>query len=216
MNEPWRATVARALLEIGAVGFSPDRPIMFRSGILSPVYVDNRCLPHHPAQWHIVIESFQALIEARRITFDVIAGVAVGGVPHSAALAFVMRKPSVFVRKEAKSHGTQRLIEGGEVSNKRVVLVEDLVTTGGSSLQAVDQLREAGAIVEDVLAILGYGFADAERAFRDAELHLNTLTDFDTVAQTGVRMGKFSAADLAIIQDWLNDPHGWGKRGGQS
>ncbi len=212
MADNWRTDVARALLEVGAAGFSPDRPITFKSGLVSPVYIDNRCLPFYPDQWHLVIEAFQMLIQARSIEVDIIAGVAVGGVPHSAALAFAMRKPSVFVRKEAKAHGTQRLVEGGDVRSKRVLLVEDLVTTGSSSLEAVSRLREAGAAVEDVLAIVGYGFEEAERAFEAAGVRLVTLTDFDEIARTGLVMGRFTPADLAIIQDWLSDPPGWVSR----
>lgn len=212
MTDSWRTDVARALLEVGAAGFSPDRPITFKSGLVSPVYIDNRRLPFYPDQWHLVIEAFQMLIQARSIEVDIIAGVAVGGVPHSAALAFAMRKPSVFVRKEAKAHGTQRLVEGGDVRSKRVLLVEDLVTTGSSSLEAVSRLREAGAAVEDVLAIVGYGFEEAERAFEAAGVRLVTLTDFDEIARTGLLMGRFTPADLAIIQDWLSDPPGWVSR----
>src|SRR5262245_62097897 len=106
--------VARALLEIEAVGFSPQAPVTFKSGIVSPVYVDSRRLPYHPLQWRLVIEAFKALAET--LAFDVIAGVAVGGVPHSSALAYVMQKPSVFVRKDAKEHGKKQLVEGGQVA----------------------------------------------------------------------------------------------------
>ena len=126
------AAVARALLEIDAVVFTPDAPITFKSGIKSPVYVDNRRVPFWPAQWRVVLDGFAQA--ARGLTFDVIAGIAVGGVPHSSALAYLLGAPSVFVRKEAKEHGTRSQIEGGDVSGKTVLLVEDLVTTGGSSL----------------------------------------------------------------------------------
>src|SRR5215813_8298696 len=117
-------SVARALLEIDAVGFVPDMPIRFKSGILSPVYIDNRRLPYHPQQWHIVIEGFQSLIGRESLAFDAIAGVAVGGVPHSSALAYSLNCPSVFIRKEAKEHGTKKLVEGGDVARQHVVLVE--------------------------------------------------------------------------------------------
>src|SRR5689334_11197583 len=119
-----KEAVARALLEIGAVGFSPNEPIRFKSGILSPVYVDNRKLPYYPQQWGIIIEGFK--LQVKSIHFDVIAGVAVGGVPHSAALGYALQMPSLFVRKEAKEHGKGQRVEGGEVSGKRVLLVEDL------------------------------------------------------------------------------------------
>ncbi|MBE2267802.1 MAG: orotate phosphoribosyltransferase, partial [Anaerolinea sp.] len=125
-------SVAWTLVEVGAVGFSVQKPITFKSGILSPVYVDNRILPFHPASWHVVIDGFKNLVEQKPINFDVIAGVAVGGVPHSAALAYELRMPSVFVRQESKDHGRGKRVEGGDVNKKRVLLVEDMVTTGAS------------------------------------------------------------------------------------
>jgi orotate phosphoribosyltransferase len=204
--------VARALLEIEAVGFSPQAPVTFKSGIVSPVYVDSRRLPYHPVQWRLVIEAFKALAEG--LAFDVIAGVAVGGIPHSSALAYVMQKPSVFVRTEAKEHGRKKLVEGGDVVGRRVLLVEDVVTTGGSSLQAVASLREAGAVIEHVLAIVSYEFVDSREAFSAANVSLSTLTNFTLITQAVLAMGKFSREEMDIIGDWFHDPHGWAARYG--
>jgi orotate phosphoribosyltransferase len=206
--------VAEALVDIGAVGFVPDTPIRFKSGILSPIYIDNRRLPYHSTQWHIVIESFQAQIENKALAYDVIAGVAVGGVPHSSALAYMLNMPSVFVRKDAKEHGTKKLVEGGDVTAKRVLLVEDLVTTGGSSLNGVAALRDEGALVSDLVAIVSYGFTEAEQAFADANVNLLTLTDFSTIAQVAHDKGMLEQAALTTIQDWFSDPHGWAARQG--
>ncbi len=110
------------------------------------MYVDNRRFPFHPAQWRIVIEAFKELIDTEGLVPDVIAGVEAAGIPHSAALGFFMGKPSVFVRKKPKEHGTKNRVEGGSVAGKRVLLIEDLVTTGGSSLQAVEALKNEGAL----------------------------------------------------------------------
>jgi orotate phosphoribosyltransferase len=207
-----KEAVAKALLEIDAVGFSPQNPIRFKSGILSPVYVDNRRLPYYPEQWQVVIEGFQSKIRAGNINFDVIAGVAVGGVPHSSALGFAMQKPSVFVRKEAKEHGKGQRIEGGDLEGKRVLLVEDLVTTGGSSLSGVEALREAGAIVDILLAIVSYGFQEARDNFESAAVNLQTITDFTAILQIALEMGVFGKEEHAIIDDWFKDPHGWASR----
>jgi orotate phosphoribosyltransferase len=207
-----KQAVARALLEIGAVGFTPQKPITFKSGIISPVYVDNRRLPYHPQQWQSIIKGFQHTIETYNIEFEVIAGVAVGGVPHSAALAYVMQRPSVFVRKEAKEHGKGQRIEGGEVENKQVLLLEDLVTTGGSSLSGVEALHESNAIVTDMLAIVSYGFSEAVENFTNAHITLHTLTDFSVILDEALAMEKFSAEDEAIIRDWFEEPHTWAKR----
>ncbi len=204
--------VARALLQIEAVGFSPYKPIQFKSGILSPVYVDNRRLIYWPKQWRQVIEGFRELVNRKRLQLDVIAGIATGGVPHSSALAYIMQQPSVYVRSETKGHGTQNRIEGGDVSDRRVLLVEDMITTGGSSLSGVEALRASGALVEDCLSITTFGFPEARQNFEAAQVRLHTLTDFNTIVQEAERAGRFGAAERAIIEDWLQDPHGWVER----
>ncbi len=205
----WQNRVARALLEIGAVAFTPQQPITFQSGIRSPVYVDNRRLPFWPAQWGIVIEGFQGVIEAQAIVFDVIAGIEAAGIPHSAALAYRLKKPSVFVRKQAKAHGTRRRVEGGEVEGKRVLLVEDLVTTGGSSLAGVAALRGEGALVNDCLCITSYGFPEARQAFEAAQVRLHLLTPFTAIVAEATRMGLLDPAGRALLEAWRRDPHGW-------
>ena len=202
-------SIAKALLDIGAVGFSPSRPITFKSGILSPVYVDNRSLVFHPSQWRIIIDAFAALIRDRQLNFDAIAGVALGGIPHSSALAYQMSKPSVFIRKEDKAHGKGRRIEGGDVAGKRVLLLEDLITTGGSSLSAVTALREAGAKVHVVIAIVSYGFAESAAAFADAQVKLHTLVDFEAILELALQRELFSAQDAALIRSWFDDPRNW-------
>ncbi|QPC81394.1 orotate phosphoribosyltransferase [Phototrophicus methaneseepsis] len=214
MSTAFNQDVARALLAIGAVGFSPDEPITFKSGIISPVYVDNRRLPYHPAQWHTVIEAFSDCIAANHIAYDVIAGVAVGGVPHSSALAYHLQQPSVFVRKEAKEHGKKQRVEGGEVADKRVLLVEDLVTTGGSSLNGIEALRESGAMVTDLIAIVSYEFSQSAEAFAQAGITFHALTDFATILQIAEADGLFNAEQGNRIRDWFNAPESWAERHG--
>jgi orotate phosphoribosyltransferase len=204
--------VAQILLEIGAVGFSPQSPVTFKSGLLSPVYMDNRRLPYWPKEWCVVIDGFRETIARENIPFDIIAGIEVGGVPHSAALGYAMLKPSVFVRKQAKEHGTQNRVEGGSVTGKRVLLVEDLVTTGGSSLSGVEALRQQGALVEHCLAIVSYGFPQAIAAFAETAVRLHTLTSFPVILREAGRY--FAGDDRAIIEDWLRDPTGWPQRHG--
>ena len=204
-----KQSIAKALLDIGAVGFSPDAPITFKSGIRSPVYVDNRALIYHPDAWHIVVEGFRARIESLALQYDVIAGVAVGGVPHSSALAYMLRKPSVFIRKESKGHGKGQRIEGGPVEGCRVLLVEDLVTTGGSSLSAVGALREAGAAVGDMLAIVSYGLSEAATAFAESGVNLHTLTDIETLLAQALSRGQLDVQQVALVRRWLSDPYAW-------
>ena len=204
--------IAAALLEIGAVGFRVDDPITFKSGILSPVYCDNRTFPYWPAQWKQVIEGFAAMTATEDLGFDVIGGIEAAGIPHSAALGYAMGRPSIFIRKQPKEHGKRARIEGGNVEGKRVLLVEDLVSTGGSSLSGVSALRDAGAIVTDCLAIISYGFVEAADAFRAAGVNLHTLTSFDEVLTSGLASGEISEATAAAVRNWLGDPHGWAAR----
>jgi len=195
--------IAQALLDIGAVKFAPHNPITFKSGIVSPVYVDNRTIPFHPAHWQTVITGFQQIVAS--LEYDVIAGIETAGIPHSAALAYSLGQPSVFVRKEAKAHGTRSRIEVGDVHDKRVILIEDLITT---SLSGVMALRDEGAIVTDVIAIVSYGFNEATNAFQQAGVRLHTLTTFSDILQ----VAGFSAEDEEIISDWFQDPHGWAEK----
>lgn len=206
------AAVARALIEIGAVGVRASNPITFKSGIVSPVYVDNRRLPFHPAQWRVIVEGFRSQINDTALAFDVIAGVAVGGVPHASALGYVMQKPSLFIRKEAKEHGTGKRVEGGDVTGARVLLVEDLISTGGSSLSAIEALRAEGGICDTMLAIVTYDFAEARANFAAAGVAALTLTTFPVILAEGVAMGRFTAEERHTVEDWFADPHGWASR----
>jgi orotate phosphoribosyltransferase len=206
--------IARALLEINAVGFSPRAPVTFKSGLLSPVYVDNRRIPFWPAQWRQVIDGFQAVVAEHKIDFEVLAGIETGGIPHSAALAYAMGKPSVFVRKQPKEHGTRSRIEGGDVAGRRVLLIEDLVTTGGSSLAGVRALREDGAAVDICLAIVSYEFPESAEAFERAGVRLYTLTSFAAILKEALAMGRFNEEEQSIIEDWLHHPANWAKKHG--
>ena len=174
-NDKLAHDVAEVLLGIGAVGFVIDKPITFKSGIISPIYVDNRRLPYYPDSWKVVLQGFRSLLKNKNIEYDVLAGVEAAGIPHSAALGYIVSKPSIFVRKQVKDHGTKKMVEGGEVQDKRVVLIEDLVTTGGSSLRGVGSLREEGAIVKDCMVLVSYGFVEAEESFREQKVSLQQL-----------------------------------------
>lgn len=206
--------VARVLLEIGAVKFTPHAPLTFKSGIKSPVYVDNRTIPYWPQHWRTIIIGFRRLVESESDPYEVIAGIEAAGIPHSAALAYTLRRPSVFIRKQAKEHGTQNRIEGGDVSGKRVLLLEDLVTTGGSSLSGIQALREAGATAQDCFAIVSYGFREAIEAFTEAGVRLHTLTTFNIITEQARKMKLFDSAAFTIISDWTQDPYGWAERHG--
>lgn len=201
--------VARALIEIGGVGFVPDNPITFKSGIISPMYIDNRMFPSYPRQWKVVLDGFREKIQNQKIDFDILAGIETAGIPHSAALGALMMKPSVFIRKQVKDHGTKKMVEGGEVSHKKVLLIEDLVTTGGSSLHGVTELRKAGAIVGDCIVIVGYELVEAKQAFDKEIVHLTQLTDVLTILEVAESMDKITKENKKIVSEWLANPREW-------
>ncbi|HEY4356138.1 MAG TPA: orotate phosphoribosyltransferase [Acidobacteriaceae bacterium] len=203
---------AEALVDVRGVVFRPDDPVTFKSGIQSPVYCDNRRLPFFPAQWRTVIEGFAELVAARGVSFDVVGGIETAGIPHSSAFAYSIAKPSIFVRKAPKEHGTKRRVEGGDVTGKTVLLIEDLVTTGGSSLSGVEALRAEGAEVRDCLAIISYGFPEATEQFAAAGVKLHPLTTFADVLAVVQARGMIDEAGAATVRDWLRDPHGWADR----
>lgn len=212
--EQTQKKVAQALLKIGAVGFRPEDPIQFKSGILSPVYVDNRLLTSNPNEWKDVIEGFQDLIKEKALSFDMIAGIESAGISHSAVLGYEEKKPMIYVKKEVKGHGTKKRIEGGRVEGKKVLLLEDLVSTGGSSISGVNVLREEGAQVDDCIVIVSYGFEEAMENFEKENINLYTLTSFPVVLQEAVAMNMITEDVKNTVEDWLSDPHGWAERHG--
>ncbi len=206
--------IAQALIEIGGVGFSLDAPVTFKSGLISPVYCDNRIFPFWPGPWGKVIAGFEQMIGDENIPVDVFAGIEAAGIPHSAALGFATKLPSVFVRKQVKEHGTKRRVEGGDVAGKRVVLVEDLVTSGMSSLSGVQALRTEGGIVEDCLAIVSYQLPEVEAKFIEAGVRLHVLTTFAEVLDVATSKGLLTAEQVSSVREWLENPHEWTKRNG--
>jgi len=199
---------AEALLEAGVLILSPDAPITFASGIRSPVYMDIRRLIASPRAWVTVIDGLMQRLEEGPAP-EVVAGVAVGGVPHSAALAYAAGLPCCFVRKEAKGYGRGLAVEGAEVRGRRVALVEDAVTTGGSSLKAVKALRQAGAEVTVCLAVAGYGFSDTHHAFAGAGVEFSLLVPFLDLLDTAAGREGFPPEAVDEARRWWADPRAW-------
>ncbi|HNE28588.1 MAG TPA: orotate phosphoribosyltransferase [Saprospiraceae bacterium] len=204
------AEVARHLLEIRAVKLQPNDPFTWASGIQSPIYCDNRVALSYPA-----VRSFLKKCLADEAAsfepFDVVAGVATAGIAHGALLADVLGKPFVYVRSSAKDHGRRNLIEGElPFEGARALVVEDLISTGGSCLKAAEALQEAGAQVAGVLAIFQYGFSKADQAFAEKNLTFRTLTDYDTLVREAIATGYVSPDDLATLRQWRENPEGWG------
>lgn len=201
--------IAKALLKVGAIGFSFDQPITFVSGILAPVYVDNRRLPYYPDQWQLILNAMKTTMEQLPNQTEVIAGIETAGIPHSSALGLLTRTPSVFIRKKPKDHGTRSRIEGGDVKGKRVLLIEDMATTGGSSLRGVEALVEAGAAVTDCLVITSYGFPECQVAFDKAKVKLHLLCPFKRILKEALNQQIINQKQMQIVNNWMLNPREW-------
>ncbi len=204
-----QSEVARNLLKIRAVKLSPREPFTWASGLLSPIYCDNRVALSYPE-----LRTFLKKCLAEKSTlfgpFDVVAGVATAGIPHGVLLADLLEQPFVYVRSGAKDHGRRNQIEGELHPGQRVLVIEDLISTGGSCLAAVDALRDAGAEVVGVLAIFQYGFDKATVAFANKGVDFQTLTDYDALVQEAIHTGYVSQDDLQTLSEWRENPDGWG------
>lgn len=202
-------TLAELLLQIKAVSLRPDEPFTWASGLKSPIYCDNRVTLSHPEVRTYLYEQMAHLIHGEFPDAEVIAGVATGAIALAALVANKLELPMVYVRSAAKEHGRQNLIEGELPLNAKVVVVEDLVSTGKSSLQAVDALREAGAQVLGMSAIFTYGFPAASAAFTEADCLLHTLSDYDHLLKAALSRGTLTPSELKALEGWRLDPKSW-------
>lgn len=205
-------TVARALLAAGAVSLRPDDPFTWASGLRAPIYCDNRLVLALPAARASIAEAMAAAVRQRGLAPDAIAGVATAGIPQATLLADRLRLPLAYVRAAAKDHGRQNLIEGRIEPGWRVVIVEDLVSTGGSSLAAAQALRDAGAKVDLLLAVFTYGLPAAQRAFDEAGIELYPLADLDALLREAA--DSLSDEQQTAIRAWRDDPEGWSRQRG--
>lgn len=201
--------VAEFLLQIKAVKLQPDRPFTWASGLKSPIYCDNRKTLSYPQIRTYIRQHFVEKINEHFARPDVIAGVATGGIAQGALVAQELGLPFVYVRSEAKKHGMTNLIEGEVQTGQTVVVIEDLISTGGSSLKAVRALREKGCNVKGMAAIFTYGFSEAEEAFQKEKCQLETLTNYETLISAAVQRGYVSDKDVESLRKWRLDPKAW-------
>lgn len=201
--------IARELLRIGAIKLQPHAPFTWASGIKSPIYCDNRMVLSHPALRRFVIEQFKVQAQAFA-PVELVAGVATAGIAHGALLADVLDVPMVYVRSKPKDHGRENLIEGEIAGHPQTVVVEDLISTGGSVLQAVEALRQAGCKVSGVLAIFSYGFEAAQEAFSAADCPFLTLTNYAVLMEEAAALGVVQESDFETLRAWRQSPKTWG------
>jgi orotate phosphoribosyltransferase len=201
--------VAEFLLQIKAVKLQPEKPFTWASGLKSPIYCDNRKTLSYPKIRTYVRQHFVETINEHFATPDVIAGVATGGIAIGALVAQEMGLPFIYVRSEAKKHGLTNMIEGEVQSGQSVVVIEDLISTGGSSLKAVEALREKGCTVKGMVAIFTYGFDEAVQNFKNAKCQVETLTSYDTLVKAALEKEYIDEKDLKSLQDWRTNPAAW-------
>lgn len=202
---------AAKLLDVKAIKLQPNSPFTWASGWKSPFYCDNRKVLSFPElRTYVKLELTHAVLEYFS-NAEVVAGVATGAIAQGALVADALGLPFVYVRSKAKDHGMGNLIEGELSKGAKVVVVEDLISTGGSSLKAVEAIRQAGAEVIGMVASYTYGFPVAEKAFADAGVKLVTLTDYDHVVEEALETNYISDADIELLHEWRKDPANWKK-----
>ncbi len=205
-------SIAESLLKIKAVTLSLNPPYTWVSGIKSPIYCDNRMLISYPEHRNKVIDGFLKVIEKEGFKPDVIAGTATSGIPFAAWLADKMNLPMVYVRAEKKAHGRGKAIEGNLEKGANVLVVEDLISTGKSSVAVVNNLKEEGANVLAVVSIFSYEMEKAKNTFKEANTKAIPLETISTLLEYAVASNYLSREDATVINDFRNDPAGWFER----
>ncbi len=211
LNDNISANIAKSLLKIEAVKLNVSNPFTWASGIRSPIYCDNRRILSFPETRRLVIESMISLLHDKFEMPGCIAGVATGGIPHGVLIADYLKLPFVYVRTGKKEHGLGNKVEGGINKGWEVVVVEDLISTGQSSLSAVESLRNSGCNVVGMLAVFTYGFALAVENFKKAGCELFTLTDYNVLIDVASKQGYIKSNEIDLLKKWRKDPQAWGK-----
>jgi orotate phosphoribosyltransferase len=204
--------VAEFLLQIKAIKLQPNNPFTWASGWRSPIYCDNRITLSHPTIRTYIRQKLSAIIQDQFGAVDAIAGVATAGIPQGVLVAQELGLPFIYVRAKAKEHGTGSLIEGEFNAGQRVIVIEDLISTGKSSLQAVAALREAGCVVAGLAGIFSYGFELAEENFHQAKCPFFTLSNYQALIKYAAEHQMIGADDLTLLEQWRLDPENWGAK----
>ncbi len=203
--------LASKLLQIKAIKLSPQSPFTWASGRKSPIYCDNRVSLSHVEVRDLIKEALAELSQSLG-AFDIIAGVATAGIAHGALLADYMHKPFAYVRSKPKGHGRQNQIEGEIQAGQKVLMIEDLISTGGSCISAIDAVKEAGHEVVGTLAIFTYGFDEAIHNFTKASIPFKTVTDYPTLVDVAQKEELISASDIELLRSWNQDPVAWSEQ----
>ncbi len=206
--------IAELLLKSGAVLLRPQKPFRFTSGILSPIYCDNRLLLSKVVEREKIVEYFADIAKEKNVEADVIAGIATASISWAALVAGKLKKPMIYIRKEAKQHGMKNMVEGNLEKGKSVLVVEDLISTGSTSLGAVVAAREAGGVVNRCLAIFTYEMRVATEGFKQLKCELITLSNFSTLVNVAAKKGYIKNEEIKMLKEWSKSPAEWGKKTG--
>ena len=209
LNQESATKIAESLLQIKAIKLQPANPFNWASGWQSPIYCDNRKSLSYPPVRTFIRQQFVNAINEHFPNAEVIAGVATGGIAHGALVAEAMGLPFAYIRSSAKGHGMQNLIEGDIFKDQNVVVIEDLISTGGSSLKAVEALRENECNVLGMVAIFTYGFEIALKNFEDNKCKLITLSDYHSLLKVAVETNYINEKDVESLTEWRKTPHKW-------
>jgi orotate phosphoribosyltransferase len=201
--------IASHLLDVKAVSLRPDQPFTWASGILSPIYCDNRITLSYPAIRKDIAQELANLIKIHYPTVEVIAGTATAGIPQACWVAEILDLPMVYIRTKAKDHGKENQIEGRIMQHQKMVVIDDLISTGGSVLDACDAATREGADVLGVVAIFTYQLPKGYANFKEREIPLHTLSDYTTLIQVAQEQGYVKPEEIEVLMEWKKDPQNW-------
>ena len=203
--------VAKTLLQINAIILQAENPFTWASGWKSPVYCDNRKILSFPESRTFIRQSLASVIQKKYGSSNLIAGVATGAIAYGALVAEEMGLPFIYVRSKKKGHGKENMIEGTYTSGQSVIVIEDLISSGKSSLEAVDALQEEGLNVKGLISIFTYGFDTATKNFKKADCEFISLCNYSTLLQEAVKQEYINKKDLETLEKWRENPSKWGK-----
>ena len=206
--------LAETALKIGAIRINTDNPFTWASGYRMPVYNDNRLLLGSAGHRLLIAKGFQGIMKEKQIEADVVAGTATAGIPPATTLADLIKAPLIYVRPAPKKHGMENQIEGVLKKGQHVIVIEDLVSTGGSVLKAVETIRLKGGTVQHCLCIFTYGFREAEDQFARSDCQLHALLTFEQLIDFGAKSGTLTESQTSLLRPWFKDPFKWGERHG--
>ncbi len=206
--------IARVALEIGAIQFNAQQPFIWASGYKMPIYNDNRLLLGNAGHRALITQGFQDLLKKCAAKVEVIAGTATAGIPHATTLADRLQLPLIYVRSAAKTHGMGNRIEGPLRQNQQVLVIEDLVSTGGSAANAVTAIREAGGIVNHCFSIFSYGLTEATDKFKSISCEIHSILDFSDLLEVALSTQNLTRNDIEILRSWQKAPFKWADNNG--